>query len=65
MAIYTKAYDYSTCDVTFYMIKLRRKLTFMEAKLSVLEHSEAKAFRVVKDVPPSLDVDDYFCDAGC
>ena len=46
-------------------IRLRRKLTFMKAKLSVLEHlSGAGAFRVVRDVSPSPDVDDYFSDAG-
>tara|TARA_R110002110_G_scaffold185926_1_gene392956 strand:+ start:426 stop:650 length:225 start_codon:yes stop_codon:yes gene_type:complete len=47
-------------------IKLRRKLSLMKAKLSVLEHlSEAEAFRVIGDVPPSPDVDDHFSDAGC
>ena len=46
-------------------IKLRRKLSLMKAKLSVLERSGAGAFRVVLDVPPSPDVDDHFSDAGC
>jgi len=48
-------------------IKLRRKLSLMKAKLSVLERSGAGAFRVVLDVPPSPNADDHttFNDAGC
>ena len=45
--------------------RLRRKLYLMKAKLSVLERSEAETFRVIRDVPPSPDVDNHFSDAGC
>ena len=46
-------------------IKLRRKLTLMKAKLSVLERSGAGAFHVVRDVSPDVDDHITFSDAGC
>ena len=46
-------------------IRFRRELTLMKAKLSVLEHSGTKAFRVVRDVSPDVDDHITFSDAGC
>ena len=46
-------------------IKLRRKLTLMKAKLSVLERSGAGAFHVVRDVSPAGADHLTFSDAGC